>query len=353
MIGAGVLIALGGALFVTGKSLKEFTGIDFKQVSLGVTTLVGLGTGAALLGKLGPKILIGSLAIAALGASLIPAGMAFNMFSDINWKGVAIGIGTLTLLGAAAFGLSFISPAILIGAAAIGVLGLAMIPAAYAFGIFTNALSSLTPYIEAFGNVISSVIGSVGSFLSGFIDSLVQLSGAGLGLITAGAGIAAVSAALIAFGTSSAIGGLLSFFGGSPIEKFLELADNSSELNTAAKAIDSISLALERLDSGKMDDMTSSLKDFVAQLKHLSKLDLEEAATVLELIQRNNTGAEMEVTMSNIAEAKSQPAPVIVSGGSSPQSTVVNNTTTTYNGSDHADESYILTRPLSTMAYGF
>ena len=65
---------------------------------------------------------------------------------------------------------------------------------------------------------------------------------------------------------------------------------------------------------------------------------------------RNSTGAEMELGMSAIAEAKSQPATVIVSGGSSPQSTVVNNTTTTYNGSDHADESSILTRP---MAYGF
>ena len=373
LIGAGVLIALGGALLVTGKSLKEFTGIDFKQVALGVTTLGVLGAGAALLGKLGPQILIGSLAIAALGTSLIPAAFAFNMFSDVNWKGVAIGIGTLTLLGAAAFGLSFISPAIFIGAAAIAALGASMIPAALSFSIFSKALSTLTPFIEGFGNAISTVIGSVGSFLTGFIDSLVQLSGSGLGLITAGTGIAAVSAALIAFGSSSAIGGLLSFFGGDPIEKFLELADKSSGLDASSKAINSIALSLEKLDSDKIDDMTDSLKGFVGQLKNLSKLKLKEASTMFKFMaevrgsvvsgdqtevgilspaSRNNTGSQMEVGMSNIADSKAQGAPVIVAGGgggAAPQNTTVNASNVNVSNSRHAEESWSLT----TAAYGF
>ena len=286
LIGAGVLIALGGALLVTGKALKEFVGIDFKQVALGVTTLGVLGAGAALLGKVGPQILIGSLAIAALGASLIPAAFAFNMFSDVNWKNVAIWIGTLTALGAAAFGLSFISPAIFIGAAAIAALGAAMIPAAFAFDLFGSALGKITPFISAFGNAISTVISAVGDFLTGFVDSLVQLSSAGPGLIIAGAGIAAVSAALIAFGASSAIGGLLSFFGGDPIEKFLELADKSSGLDASAKAIDSIALSLEKLDSDKIDDMTDSFKGFVKELKDLSKLKLKDAAMMFKFMAK-------------------------------------------------------------------
>ena len=65
--------------------------------------------------------------------------------------------------------------------------------------------------------------------------------------------------------------------------------------------------------------------------------------------KNNTTGAEMEVGMSNIADAKSQPAPVIVSGGSSgPQNTTVNNNSTTYNGSDHPEPSGML-----TMSYGY
>ena len=288
LIGAGVLIALGGALIVTAKGLKEFVGIDFKQVALGVTTLGVLGAGAALLGKLGPQILIGSLAIAALGASLIPAAFAFNMFSDINWKSVAIGIGTLTALGAAAFGLSFISPAIFIGAAAIAALGASMIPAAFAFDLFGKALATMTPFITVFGDAISTVIGAVGDFLTGFIDNLVSLSSAGPGLIAAGAGIAAVSAALIAFGASSALGGILSFFGGDPIKKFIELGKIGDGLDKSAKSIDAIAVSLEKLDSDKIKDIGKAFKPLVKQLKKISKLDLEDAANMFKFMAKAN-----------------------------------------------------------------
>jgi len=61
---------------------------------------------------------------------------------------------------------------------------------------------------------------------------------------------------------------------------------------------------------------------------------------------RNNTGAEMEVGMANIADAKSQPSTVVVSGGEgAPQTTVVNNSNTTFNGSEHPEESNALTQP--------
>ena len=198
LIGAGVLIALGGALGITAIALKEFVEIDFTQVALGVATLGILAVGAKLIGKAAKQIFIGALAIAALGASLIPAGFAFSMFADINWAGVGIGIGVLTLLGAAAFGLSFISPAIFIGALAIAALGAAMIPAAYAFNLFSEALAKMSPFIEAFGDAVSVVIGAVGDFLTGFIDSLIRLGDAGPGLIVAATGIGAVAAALLA-----------------------------------------------------------------------------------------------------------------------------------------------------------
>ena len=61
--------------------------------------------------------------------------------------------------------------------------------------------------------------------------------------------------------------------------------------------------------------------------------------TRLFAASRNNTGAQMEVGMSDIANAKAQPAPVIISGGSSPQSTTVNNSTTNISGGSLPDES--------------
>ena len=336
LIGAGVLIALGGALFITGKALQTFVDIDWKSVLYGLATLTALGIGAALLANIGPMILIGALAIAALGAALIPAGIAFGMFSDIDWKGVGIGIGVLTTLGVAAAGLSLISPAIFIGAAAIAALGAALIPASTAFGMFSDidwkgvgigigvlttlgvaaaGLSLISPAIfvgalaiAALGAAmipaayafdlfsrslegISTLMPILQEFVGTVIEGLIGLSSGGPGLLIAGAGILAVTAALIAFGASSAIAGLLSFFGGDPIEKFLELADKATGLSAAAKAIDTIASALKKLDSDKVDDVGDALKGVVKQLKNLSKLDLGQAAELFSFFGGASIGS--------------------------------------------------------------
>ena len=297
LIGAGVLIALGGALFVTGKALKEFVGLDFKSIAIGVVTLGALAVMAKLIGKASKEIFIGSLAIAALGASLIPAGFAFGMFSDINWAGVGIGIGVLVALGAAAFGLSFIAPAIFIGAAAIAALGAALIPAAFAFDIFGSALEKITPFMGAFASAISTIIGAVGDFLVTFVESISKLGEAGPGLLIAAAGIAAVSAALIAFGAAAAVGGIMSFFSGDPVAKFIELGKVAPDLATASDSIDKLSDSIQSFDTGEPD----KLEEFVDQIKRLSKLKLKTVAKVMQHI-------------SEISGKASAPANVLPSG---------------------------------------
>jgi hypothetical protein len=69
--------------------------------------------------------------------------------------------------------------------------------------------------------------------------------------------------------------------------------------------------------------------------------------------QPSNSGAQMEGSMSNIADSKAQPAPVIVAGGggggAAPQNTTVNSSNVNISNSRHAEESWSLT----TAAYGF
>ena len=297
LISAAVLIALGGALFVTGKALKEFVGLDFKSIAIGVVTLGVLAGMAKLIGKAAKEIFVGSLAIAALGASLIPAAFAFGMFSDINWAGVGIGIGVLVALGAAAFGLSFIAPAIFIGAAAIAFLGAALIPAAFAFDIFGSALGKITPFMSAFAAAISTVIGAVGDFLVTFVESISKLGDAGPGLIIAALGITAVSGALIAFAAAAAVGGILSFFSGDPVGKFIELGKVAPDLATASDSIDKLSDSIQSFDTGEPD----KLEEFVDQIKRLSKLKLKTVAKVMQHI-------------SEISGKASAPANVLPSG---------------------------------------
>lgn len=304
LISAAVLIALGGALFVTGKALKEFVGLDFKSIAIGVVTLGALAVMAKLIGKAAKEIFIGSLAIAALGASLIPAGFAFGMFSDINWAGVGIGIGVLVALGAAAFGLSFIAPAIFIGAAAIAVLGAALIPAAFAFDIFGTALEKITPFFTVFAEAIKTVIGAVGDFLTNFVESLSKLGDAGPGLLIAAAGIAAVSAALIAFGAASAVGGVLNFFSGDPVKKFIELGKVAPDLATASDSIDKLSDSIQSFDTGEPD----KLEEFVDQIKRLSKLKLKTVAKVMQHISEISGAASAPANVLPAGSAIGQPA---------------------------------------------
>lgn len=310
-ISAGVLIALGGALFVTGKALKEFVGLDFKSIAIGVVTLGALAVMAKLIGKAAKEIFIGSLAIAALGASLIPAGFAFGMFSDINWAGVGIGIGVLVALGAAAFGLSFIAPAILIGAAAIAVLGAALIPAAFAFDIFGTALQKITPFFTVFADAISTVIGAVGNFLTNFVDSLSKLGDAGPGLLIAAAGIGAVSAALIAFSAAAAVGGIMSFFSGDPVKKFIELGKVAPDLATASNSIDKLSDSIQNFDTGEPD----KLEEFVDQIKRLSKLKLKTVAKVMQHISEISGTASAPANVLPAGSAIEQTAAMTAAAG--------------------------------------
>ena len=67
--------------------------------------------------------------------------------------------------------------------------------------------------------------------------------------------------------------------------------------------------------------------------------------------QPSNSGAQMEGSMSNIADSKARGAPVIVAGGgggAAPQNTTVNASNVNVSNSRHAEESYALTTP----AYG-
>jgi hypothetical protein len=286
---------------MTGAGGSVMGGIG-KGIGKGISGLLkGLGKGLKAISN--PKFLIGASVLIALGGAMFISAKAFQMFSDIDWAGVGIGIGVLTLLTAAAFGLSAIAPAIFIGAAAIAALGASMIPAAFAFDLFGSALEKMSPFIFAFGAAVSAVIGAVGDFLTGFIDNLIGLSSVGPGLLVAATGIGAISAALIAFGASSALGGILSFFGGDPIKKFIELGKVGDGLDKSAKSIDAMAASLEKLDSDKIKDVGKAFKPLVKELKNLSKLDLEDAGKLFQFMTGSRIGGSLMTSAAPMTSA--------------------------------------------------
>ena len=181
------LVPVGLALSVLAS--QDWLSIGAAGVSMAVTlwamsfalTTLATWNFASIAGAAG-AILIVSGAIVALA-------YAFNIMSDVNWPTVGLAVGTLVAITAVLFGLSFVSTpaliaaaAIVIVAAALDLISLAMIGAAYALKMFTPSLVILA-----------------GLPLAEIGNGLVPLAG-GLSLL----GLAGISLTLGALGLSGA-----------------------------------------------------------------------------------------------------------------------------------------------------
>ena len=128
-------------------------------------------------------------AILIVSGAIVALAYAFNIMSDVNWPTIGMAVGTLVAITAVLFGLSFVSTpaliaaaAIVIVAAALDLISLAMIGAAYALKLFTPSLVILS-----------------GLPLAEIGNGLVPLAG-GLSLL----GLAGISLTLGAIGLSGA-----------------------------------------------------------------------------------------------------------------------------------------------------
>ena len=130
-------------------------------------------------------------AILIVSGAIVALAYAFNIMSGVNWPTVGMAVGTLAAITAVLFGLSFVSTpaliaaaAIVIVAAALDLISLAMIGAAYALKMFTPSLVILAglPLAEI-GNGLVPLAGGLSLLgLAGITLTLgaLGLSGAAL-----------------------------------------------------------------------------------------------------------------------------------------------------------------------------
>ena len=137
-------------------SFMESISMSIKKSILNISRGIGSGIkvifkrlaeGLEYLSK--PKLLLGVLVLAALGASIIPFAYGMKLMAGISWKTFFIAAAALgvLVLAAAALGALMMSgvgaAAILLGAAAIAILGASLIPAAYAMKLAGAGFKSL------------------------------------------------------------------------------------------------------------------------------------------------------------------------------------------------------------------
>ena len=170
--GAASLALLGGAVALAAVGLKQFNDVDFASIVKGTIALGGLAALTKVLGKGSSAMIKGAAAVAILGASIIPMAFGLKLMENVGMATIGVlAVGLITLT-AAAVGMGFALPFILLGAVAIGALGVALIPLGFGLKLVSESLP-------------------------GFVDSLASFSEVdGLGLLKSAAGMLAIAGAM-------------------------------------------------------------------------------------------------------------------------------------------------------------
>ena len=243
--GAAAILILSAALYVFAKALQEFDKLQngWQTLALAAVSLLVLSGALYVVGQIMSKastnILLGSVAILALGVALIPFAYAMSLIAGV---GVGTMLGAALALGAfalAAFLMGAALVPILLGSVAIAVLSLALM-------LFGTALQMVAPGMEMFLSSLSQ--------LPSLIGPLFMF---GPALMLASVGIFALSVSLFALGAAW-------WFGGSAFKdlthslaalKGLDLSGMSSSIS-----------AINRVDMAKIE----AIRDLASMLSLVS-----------------------------------------------------------------------------------
>ena len=237
LMGAIGLAAVGAAIIPAALAFSLLEGIDLGAMFGFVGALTLLGGVAALLGNIAPFMLAGAVGIAAVGLAIIPAAAAFSMLEGLDPTAMLGFAAALGILGITAAGLSLVGPAIIIGAAALTALSFALIP-------ISKVLAIASPGIQVFNDAIKELDPS-------------QLLGLGAALPVLALGLTFFGASIISIGIASI--GLLIL--GKALKPIAEMAPKLDLANTAIKgmatSIALLATSLNTIDASALETLSN------------------------------------------------------------------------------------------------
>jgi hypothetical protein len=185
-VGAGIgegLSGIGKGISAIGKGAGEAIG--------GI--LEGLAKGLSALGN--PKVLLGVLSLAGVGAAIWVAGKAFMTFQDLDWESIAKG-----LVGVGAAGL---------GAAALGALALPMALGAGALLLVGASIAVMGLSLKALPDDILGTLTNLSKGIIALWDApVIRIGAAGPTLGALGLGLLPLSLGIAAYKASGGMGTL-------------------------------------------------------------------------------------------------------------------------------------------------
>jgi hypothetical protein len=194
-------VILGGSFALAMKMVEN---VDPVQMIAFSAALAIFGATAAIIGKLGSQVMQGAAALLVMGLALVPAAFAFSLLEGLDTNALIAFSIALPLLSLAAAGLGFIAPFILAGSVAIGALGLALIPLAYGFSQMEGADSvGIVTSLATFAGLAPGLAAVAGSLFA-VAGGLGAMAVAGLAALPVMAGLAGLGT--VATGIAGVLG---------------------------------------------------------------------------------------------------------------------------------------------------
>lgn len=285
------LITFGGGLIALGLGLRSMPGIE--AVGVAIAALTTIGVAGKILGKMVGSMILASVAIAALGLSLIPLGIGLSSLPGVEAVGVAA--LALTTLGIAGGIFGSFAPVIALGAGVLALLGLAFLPLAKGLQMMGEvSWSNLPSFKDLFGFLSGLALG----VLPLAIASPFMIAG-GLAMLPLALGLRALSTG-IDFDAIKEAGNAISILvSGS---RWLMFA--AAGMAIGGLAMLPLSLGLKALSWAVDPESFAALTDFLVNLNFISrevsflgllKMALGLAAVGLALIPLALAGAGLAV----------------------------------------------------------
>lgn len=282
---AAAMLILAAALYVVAKALQEFGSVEWESIAKGGVALLGLVGIGYLLSKVAGDMIVGAAAMVILGAALFVIGLGLQMFTKIGWEDLAKAGVALVGFSLAVAGLGFLIVPIAIGVVALTLLSAGIL----AFSVSMAALAVAT---QLFESSVGGIMEQVNKMTDIDGDKLLK---AGAGIMSLGVALGTFGALVGAGGAVGAIGGVLTgLFGGeSPIDQVMKIADklDPSKLGGTAKAI---------------RDLADSFKYFAEETGKLKEFDTDKLDSIIERMEKvreAESGGALSTAVTGVANA--------------------------------------------------
>ena len=253
--GAAAILILSAALFVAAKAFQEFGSVKWPAVALGLGGLAGLAGIAYVLGKAKGEMIKGAVAVAILGAALIPFAFSMSLIAGLDIGSVMAAAAGLVIFSAAIFGLGALMSsgvgAVVFGAGLVAlaglgvsmmVLGAGLLVAAAGFQAIGGSMGSVVSLISQVKDVLGGMfqyiapIAALSLALVGLAGALTLVGVAGIAALPGLMAVAAVGTIAMGVGSLLGIGGDEGGAGGDS-DLITEIRGLREDLNTGKVAV--------------------------------------------------------------------------------------------------------------------